>query len=59
VGDYDYFKRYVDRIHCAATGVHVKEFSTVVPGGAVRTDLPCCSNYPRPRFYSTDVTSGA
>jgi alpha-1,3-mannosyltransferase len=31
VGDYDYFKRYVDRITLCSNGVHVKEFSTVVP----------------------------
>ena len=31
VGDYDYFKRYVDRISLCSNGVHVKEFSTVVP----------------------------
>jgi len=30
VGDYDYFKRYVDRISLCSNGVHVKEFNTVV-----------------------------
>jgi alpha-1,3-mannosyltransferase len=30
VGDYDYFKRYVDRISLCSNGVQVKEFNTVV-----------------------------
>ena len=32
VGDYDYFKRYVDRISLCSNGVHVKQFNTVVRG---------------------------
>jgi alpha-1,3-mannosyltransferase len=32
VGDYDYFKRYVDRISLCSNGVHVKQFNTVVSG---------------------------
>ncbi len=31
VSDYDYFKRYVDRISLCSNGVHVKEFNAVVP----------------------------
>jgi len=31
VGDYDYFKRYVERISLCSNGVHVKQFNTVVP----------------------------
>lgn len=31
VGDYEYFKRYADRISLCSNGVDVKEFNTVVP----------------------------
>jgi alpha-1,3-mannosyltransferase len=31
VGDYDYFKQYVDRISLCSNGVHVKQFNAVVP----------------------------
>ncbi len=31
VGDYDYFKRYVERISLCSNGVHVKQFNAVVP----------------------------
>jgi alpha-1,3-mannosyltransferase len=32
VGDFDYFKRYVDRISLCSNGVHVKQFNAVVAG---------------------------
>jgi alpha-1,3-mannosyltransferase len=32
MGDYDYFKRYVDRISLCSNGVHVKQFNTIRPG---------------------------
>jgi alpha-1,3-mannosyltransferase len=31
VGDYDYFRHYVDRISLCSNGVHVKQFNTVRP----------------------------
>jgi alpha-1,3-mannosyltransferase len=31
IGDYEYFKRYVKRISLCSNGVHVKQFSSVVP----------------------------
>jgi alpha-1,3-mannosyltransferase len=32
MGDYDYFKHYVDRISLCSNGVHVKQFNTISPG---------------------------